>query len=92
MHEKAVTGPYMIDKDNRQYRVHIGDEGWDILEEGPVRAVLRTKGKHYDDQGKAGLIIIFLFMHTVISHGSNLITSLLTVRKIRRTGNIIILN
>lgn len=51
--EKAVTGPYMIDKDNRQYRVHIGDEGWDILEEGPVRAVLRTKGKHYDDQGKS---------------------------------------
>lgn len=51
----------MIDKDNRQYRVHIGDEGWDILEEGPVRAFFVQRVSIMMTRGKAGLIIIFLF-------------------------------
>ena len=42
-------GPYMTDRAGRQYMIRIGDDGWEILEDGPVRAVLCTEGKHYDE-------------------------------------------
>lgn len=46
-------GPYMTDRAGRQYMIRIGDDGWEILEDGPVRAVLCTEGKHYDESGES---------------------------------------
>ena len=51
--ERTVMGPYMTDRAGRQYMIRIGDDGWEILEDGPVRAVLCTEGKHYDESGES---------------------------------------
>lgn len=41
-----LIGPVVTDAAGREYKAQIHLAGWEILEEGPVRAMLRACGKH----------------------------------------------
>lgn len=50
--KEEVKGPIMMDKEGREYVIELDDSGWEILEEGPVRALVRAKGKHRGKERK----------------------------------------
>lgn len=44
--KQEITGPVMKDGIGNEYNVQLNLNGWEIIEEGPVRAVVRAYGKH----------------------------------------------
>lgn len=48
IYEKSeITGPIISDKDGQTYKTVIDSSGWEILESGPIRTLVRAKGKHW---------------------------------------------
>ncbi|HAN44621.1 MAG TPA: hypothetical protein DCP97_04440 [Ruminococcaceae bacterium] len=47
----CFDGPYLTDKNNSRYTAVVGEQGWELIESGPVRAIAETKGKHCDKNG-----------------------------------------
>ena len=47
-----VSGPTIQDRDNVAYACEIGSEGWEIVENGPIRVVVQAKGKHLETIAK----------------------------------------
>ncbi len=48
----VIDGPWLTDSEGERYCLQVGPGGWEVVESGPVRAVLRTRGKHVHDSGK----------------------------------------
>lgn len=48
----AVTGPMVVDADGKEYICEVPDGGWQVVESGPVRAVVETSGSHRSDDGE----------------------------------------
>jgi len=44
----AFAGPIIEKKDGTKFTVRIGEDGWNILESGPIRACAEARGKHYN--------------------------------------------
>lgn len=44
--QHEIAGPVITDKDSREYTIELDETGWEILEAGPVRALVRAAGKH----------------------------------------------
>lgn len=42
-----IIGPVIKDQEGDEFKAEIGAGGWEVIEEGPVRAVVRTRGRHY---------------------------------------------
>lgn len=49
-----IAGPLVTDSKNREYVIRLDEQGWEVLEEGPVRTLVRASGKHCC-QGKTWL-------------------------------------
>ena len=47
-----ITGPVLTDKEGREYVIELDNEGWEIIESGPVRAMVRARGKHRREDRK----------------------------------------
>lgn len=45
-----ILGPVITDTEQKDFSVRIGSEGWEVLEEGPVRTLLRARGKHWNQE------------------------------------------
>lgn len=44
-------GPIFKDEDSKKYYcVRIGENGWKVIEEGPVRVLVQAEGKHYNKE------------------------------------------
>jgi hypothetical protein len=50
--EGEIEGP-VFKESGVQYAALVGEEGWNIVESGPVRVLLQTKGKHTGENGSA---------------------------------------
>lgn len=50
--KQEIKGPVIRDADGNEYTVEVDSDGWEILEAGPLRAMLRAKGKHCGMQRK----------------------------------------
>ena len=49
---KEEISPFMItDKQDRVYTAGAGEAGWEVIEAGPVRAMVRTRGRHFSPEG-----------------------------------------
>lgn len=48
-----IVGPVILNDSSESFKVLVGENGWDIVEEGPVRAIIQTKGKHYNYKDNA---------------------------------------
>jgi len=49
---KEEISPFRItDKQGRVYTAGAGEKGWEIIESGPVRAMVRTRGRHLSEEG-----------------------------------------
>ncbi|WP_168118613.1 beta-L-arabinofuranosidase domain-containing protein [Paenibacillus sp. HB172176] len=46
-----VRGPVIQDESGMAFDCVIGPEGWEVLEEGPIRAVVQARGKHAGESG-----------------------------------------
>lgn len=46
-------GPDIYSPEGKPWSVEVGRKGWKIIENGPVRAVVETEGKHRDSSGQA---------------------------------------
>ncbi len=46
-----LTGPVLYNDEGKEFVFTVGENGWDILESGPVRAVVRCKGRHVATDG-----------------------------------------
>jgi hypothetical protein len=46
-----ITGPVLYDTQGKSWYAEVGEEGWEVLENGPVRTIVQTKGKHINDEG-----------------------------------------
>lgn len=44
--KEEIEGPVMVDREGREYRIELDQNGWEVLESGPVRALVRVRGKH----------------------------------------------
>lgn len=44
--KNEIKGPVMEDKEGQEYVICLDETGWEIVESGPVRAMVRAKGKH----------------------------------------------
>lgn len=49
--KEQIEGPVLENKGGDKYTVRIGEEGWEFIEKGSVKTVLRTKGKHWGRDG-----------------------------------------
>lgn len=47
---EEITGPVITDENQDDYQVKIDGNGWEILESGPVRALVRARGKHWNEK------------------------------------------
>lgn len=45
-------GPLIYSSEGEPWCAEVGEKGWEIMEKGPVRAVLETKGKHRHPSGR----------------------------------------
>ncbi len=52
MNRDGIYGPVIKAEDGREFILTIG-ENWEVVESGPIYGLVRTKGKHYDQQGKS---------------------------------------
>lgn len=50
--EEEIVGPMLYHSDGEPFFVHIGEKGWEVIESGPIRAVLQTCGKHCSETGE----------------------------------------
>ena len=50
-----LLGPVVLDSQGTAWKAAIAPEGWEIVEAGPVRGVIQTRGKHCDNNGNAWL-------------------------------------
>ena len=41
-----IKGPVITSEDGTEYTIHLDKSGWEIIEAGPVRAMIRAKGTH----------------------------------------------
>lgn len=49
---KEEISPFRItDKQGRVYTAGAGEKGWEVMEAGPVRAMVRTRGRHFSETG-----------------------------------------
>ena len=56
--------PFMIkDEEGNSYIAGVGKKGWEVIEEGPVRAMLRTRGSHVGEKGTFFDYVITLYMY-----------------------------
>lgn len=49
----ATPGPYIVTADGSKHVAVVGEEGWRVIEPGPVRVVVETGGKHVSADGAA---------------------------------------
>lgn len=42
-----IIGPVIKNQEGEEFKAEIGADGWELIERGPVRAVARTRGRHY---------------------------------------------
>lgn len=47
----AVGKPELKDENGAVYYAGVGENGWETIESGPVRAIFRTRGGHINDMG-----------------------------------------
>jgi hypothetical protein len=50
-----IRGPFIKEPGGKEFCICIPPDEWEVLGNGPVRAAVRTKGKHYDGEGKTWL-------------------------------------
>lgn len=43
-----INGPVIYDENDKMWKAVVGENEWEVLEKGPIRAVVQTKGKHFD--------------------------------------------
>jgi len=46
-----IEGMTIYDAAGKGYRAYVGSSGWDVIEEGPVRTFVRTRGRHLSEDG-----------------------------------------
>ncbi|HKL59230.1 MAG TPA: hypothetical protein VJ863_04980 [Sphaerochaeta sp.] len=46
-----IEGPVLYDEKGTAFTAKTGVEGWKVLESGPVRTMLRSKGRHFGQDG-----------------------------------------
>ena len=51
-HDHELKGPILINDQDQEFILQIGQTGWRILEQGPIVSILETKGKHYSNTKK----------------------------------------
>lgn len=44
--KEAIAGPVITDRNGGKFTIELDQQGWEILEAGPVRALVRASGKH----------------------------------------------
>jgi hypothetical protein len=44
--EGQIVGPIIEDNNNQAWTTYVGENSWEIIEDGPVRSIVETKGKH----------------------------------------------
>lgn len=47
-----MVGPAIFNEKDEEYFLTIGDEGWSVIDNGPIITVLQAKGKHYNNSKK----------------------------------------
>ena len=57
--EDQIEGPVLYDAKGNAFTAKIGTQGWKILESGPIRTMLRCKGRHYDQGGDSWFDFVF---------------------------------
>lgn len=45
-----IRGPVVTDKEGREFFIRLDERGWEILEDGPVRTLVRASGKHCGEE------------------------------------------
>ncbi|MBU3154842.1 hypothetical protein LL037_09220 [Clostridium estertheticum] len=48
-----IVGPSIYDNNDEVFKATVGKQGFEIIEDGPIRVVVQTKGKHYNESGKS---------------------------------------
>jgi hypothetical protein len=51
--EEDIVGPIIYSSDDEVWKAKVGKLGFEIIESGPIRVVVQTKGKHYNKLGKS---------------------------------------
>ena len=51
--EEDIVGPILYSSNDDVWRATVSKQGFEIIEAGPVRVVVQTKGKHYNNAGKS---------------------------------------
>lgn len=41
-----IQGPFLINDKDETFLLEVGEKGWEIIESGPVRSIIRTEGRH----------------------------------------------
>ncbi len=62
-----IQGPTLYDGDGRAFNFQIGEDGWEIIDEGPVKATVRCKGTHIGMNGNTyfeGMLTITLYAYS----------------------------
>lgn len=44
----TIEGPVIYNSQEDAFALHVGKNGWEILEQGPIFSVVQTRGKHYN--------------------------------------------
>ncbi|WP_320128851.1 hypothetical protein [uncultured Sphaerochaeta sp.] len=65
--ENQIEGPKIYNESGEAFTAIIGAKGWTILEAGPIRAMVRCKGRHYDQTGQSW----FDFVFTLIAYANS---------------------
>lgn len=48
-----LEGLCLYDENGSKYTAEVGEDGWQVVESGPVRAIIRTRGRHVAEDGSS---------------------------------------
>ena len=51
--KEDIVGPIIFNRNDEEFEATVGEQGFEVIEDGPVRVVVQTKGKHYNKSGKS---------------------------------------
>jgi hypothetical protein len=52
---QELVGPVVVDSQGTPWTIQVGPQGWELIETGPLRGVIQTRGRHRDAAGNAWL-------------------------------------
>jgi len=61
--QEEITPFIITDKMGNVYSAGTGENGWEVIESGPVRAMVRTRGRHHGEAGSYFDYVITLYAY-----------------------------